>query len=115
MSKKENWQVRLGEQEWVRYTYARPEGDPLQLLGSVKKGAQIGALGLNAEGQYVQVVGDQEIALNRSQIQNALSKIKGGNTGYVPARPMLQRAPSVVPTVIIKRRRVIVPSALRAE
>ena len=114
MAKKETWQVRLGEQEWVRYTYTRPEGDALQLLGSVKRGAQVGALAVTAEGQYVQVVGDLEIALNRSQIQNALAKAKG-QSSFKLRQPAAPRAPSVAPTVIIKRRRVIAPGALRAE
>jgi hypothetical protein len=34
-----DWVVRLGREEWQRFTYERSEGNPLRLLGSVTKGA----------------------------------------------------------------------------
>ena len=39
------WLVRLGESEWARLTYTRPDGHPLRLLGAARlrvgKGADI--------------------------------------------------------------------------
>jgi hypothetical protein len=52
------WVVRLGREEWQRFTYERPEGSPLQLLGSVAQGAGIGALAVDEDGNYLQVNGD---------------------------------------------------------
>ena len=43
--RKPGWRVVLGKTAWSRHTYERPEGDELKLLGSVSKGAQLGAPG----------------------------------------------------------------------
>ena len=99
MAKKLAWFVRLGPLEWARYTYDRPEGDPLRLLGSVKRGPQMGALGVTADGQYVQVVGDFITPLCTSQITRVLAKAKAPDS-RPPARPV--SAPVVV---VVKRRR----------
>ena len=106
MVKKATWFVRLGPLEWARYTYARPQGDPLQLLGSVRRGPQMGALAITGDGQYVQVVGDFITALNSSQITRALAKVKPAETSYSVPRPASPAAH--VPVVTIKRRRVFV-------
>ena len=74
--KKANWLVRLGAHEWVRHTYARPADDPIRLLGSVRRGPQIGALGITADKKYVQVVGDYVVPLNQGQIKQAIAKYK---------------------------------------
>jgi len=58
LSKKAAWQVPLGSLEWHRFTYELTTGDPLKLIGSVKRGQQVGALGMIEENQFVQVVGD---------------------------------------------------------
>jgi hypothetical protein len=102
--KKANWHVRLGSLEWARYTNARPENDPLQLLGSVRRGLQVGALGLTDQGQYVHVVGDFVTPLNSSQISRAVAKAKG-TVHYAAPRPA-KAAPA--PVVTVKRRRVFV-------
>lgn len=107
--KKASWHVRLGTLEWSRYTYERPENDPLRLLGSVRRGLQVGALALNEQGQYVQVVGDFITQLNSSQISRALAKAKAPDN-FSAARPPEQKAPA--PIVTVKRRRsfVVAPS-----
>ena len=105
LAKKSKWMVRLGESEWMRHTYARTESDGLRLLGSVRRGIQVGALGVTEQGEYVQVVGDHMVALNRSQISRVLDSAQICARGNV--RPM--QRPSVSPVVIVKRRRVIVP------
>jgi hypothetical protein len=96
------WQVRLGESEWARFTYARPDGDPLRLLGSVRCGARIGALAVTPESTYVQVNGDYLTPLNNSQIRCALAKAQ---TSKEPAKRLAARAPA--PVVVVKRRRMI--------
>ncbi|MES2948830.1 MAG: hypothetical protein V4858_09860 [Pseudomonadota bacterium] len=65
MPKKQSWFIRLGQPEWERHTYARPKSDALQLLGSVRRGMQIGALAKTEDGEYVQVVGDFVTPLNK--------------------------------------------------
>lgn len=101
MAKKLAWFVRLGPLEWARYTYDRLDDDPLRLLGSVKRGPQMGALAITADGQYVQVVGDFITPLCTSQIVRALVKAKAPEP-RAPARPLC------VPVVVVKRRRVFV-------
>ena len=101
--KKPAWLVRLGPLEWLKYTYARPEGDALTLLGSVKKGLQVGALATNSEAQYFQVVGDHLTLLNTSQITKAMAKSKATQGG--PAHcPTLRQA--TAPLVTVKKRRI---------
>lgn len=106
-SKKSKWHVRLGEAEWIRYTYARTENDGLRLLGSVRRGAQVGALGVTEQGDYVQVVGDYVIPLlNRQQIAKAIPVATIG--AHRVARPVQQKA--AAPVIVVKRRRVLVPA-----
>jgi hypothetical protein len=97
--KKANWLVRFGAHEWVRHTYERPADDPIRLLGSVRRGPQIGALGITADKKYVQVVGDYVVPLNQGQIKQAISKYKA-----FEARLAAATAPP--PVVVVKRRRV---------
>ena len=104
MAKKLKWMVRLGPTEWAQHTYARKEGDHLKLLGSVQRGLQLGALAITCEGQYVQVVGDFVMPLNRSQILYALEKASASTrrkTAWVSHRA---HASSVV--IRVKRARV---------
>ena len=107
MAKKAAWFVRLGAPEWARYTYARPEGDALRLLGSVRRGPQMGALAMMEDGQYVQVVGDYVTPLNSSQLARAMAKAKPEAPSYPVQRPLARVGPP--PVVVIKRRRTYVP------
>jgi len=106
VDKSKDWHVRLGAQEWQRFTYPRPEGDPLQLLGSVRRGARIGALAITPDGQYVQVNGDHLSPLNGSQMRRALSKAEP-----VRGKPSAPPSPQNAPVIVIKRRRTIVKHA----
>jgi len=111
LSKKSSWQVRLGPTEWHRFTYERPAGDQLQLIGSVKRGQQVGALGMIENNQYVQVVGDHITHLNTSQIKRAVGNAKP--VEHVSAfqageRTTPQAAPP--PIVIVKKRRTFAPA-----
>ncbi len=99
--------MRLGTLEWSRYTYSRPDNDPLRLLGSVRRGLQIGALALNEQGQYVQVVGDHITPLNTSQISRAMTKVSSAVPVPAPRSQASVRAVSA-PVVTVKRRRVYV-------
>ncbi len=99
--------MRLGVPEWSRYTYARPEGDALRLLGSVRRGPQIGALAMTEDGQYVQVVGDYVTPLNGSQLTRAMAKAKPEEPSYPVQKAAARVGPP--PVVTIKRRRTYVP------
>src|SRR5687767_13792701 len=68
-----DWVVRLGREEWQRFTYERPEGNPLRLLGSVSKGAGIGALAVDEDGNYLQVNGDHVSLLSSGQLRRAVA------------------------------------------
>ncbi len=107
MVKKAAWFVRLGVPEWSRYTYARPEGDALRLLGSVRRGPQMGALAMTEDGHYVQVVGDYVTPLNSSQLTRALAKAKPEELSYPVQKAVVRVGPP--PVVTIKRRRTYVP------
>lgn len=97
MKRKQKWFVRIGEQEWRRHTYERDADDDIRLLGSICRGAQIGALGITSKGDFIQVVGDQIVPLNRSQISR-----------LVPANTLREKN-AAKPVVIVKRRKILVP------
>jgi hypothetical protein len=97
-----DWVVRLGRQEWQRFTYERPEGNPLRLLGSVSQGAGMGALAMDENGNYLQVNGDHVSPLTSDQLRRAVAAAKD----WTPARPSRQE-PSRAPVVVIKRRRLL--------
>ncbi len=104
MDSKDDWSVRLGRQEWARFTYARLEGDSLRLLGCVRRGPQMGALAITRDGQYVQVNGDFVGPLNSSQIRRAVAKAQA-----VVSKPFTRRLATAqvhTPVVVIKRSRV---------
>lgn len=98
---KQRWYVRLGETEWSRHTYARPDGDRLQLLGSVRHGAGVGALAIASDGTYLQVNGDYERPLSKGRIRQALAKA----TSDAPAQPRQRSGPQPRPAVVIVKRR----------
>ncbi len=105
---KEKWCIRLGATEWARYTNARMNSESMKLLGSVRKGAQMGALAQTAEG-YVQVNGEFITKLNTSQIRCALAKVEAAEAHQ--ARRMLRRVvhnAAPPPVVVVKRRRSFV-------
>lgn len=107
-TKKPTWHIRLGNLEAQRHTYIRAVGDKLRLLGSIRRGAQVGALAINADGRYLAVVGDYETPLNSSQVTRAMaSAVHEPVSRHVPSGAQIS-----APTVVIKRRRTFVaPSA----
>jgi hypothetical protein len=103
MRNDKRWRILLGPQYWMRHTYPRDDEDDLRLLGSVVRGQQVGALGVLANGSFVQVNGDYQVRLSTGQIQRALTIARGpsGQTSRPPdppARPV---------QVMVKRRRVV--------
>ena len=108
--RKPGWRVVLGRVAWSRYTYERPEGDALKLLGSISKGAQVGALAITLAGDYVQVVGDYLVPLKTKEIAKALANApKESNpefsTQILPQPTPRKTAPP--PVIIVKKRRII--------
>lgn len=95
--------MRLGQAEWSRHTYARPEGDQLRLLGSVRRGMQVGALAKSVDGEYFQVVGDFVVPLNKWKIEAAVAK---ATTPEVPVAPRVIAKPAPPPIIVVKRRRI---------
>lgn len=110
-ARKPGWRVVLGRAAWSRYTYERPEGDDLTLLGSVSKGAQVGALAMTAEGAYVQVVGDYLVPLKTKEIAKAVANApREPKPNFSRDSPPWQAADneSPAPVVIVKKRRVAI-------
>ena len=106
----QRWVVRLGEVHWRRFTHAREPGDGLELLGSVEKGAQIGALGLGSDGRYYQVNGDYLTPLSNSQLRSAVRRAQVSVAAE--ERRAQYTVTKTAPVVIVKKRRVVaVPSA----
>ncbi len=101
--------MRLGPLEWPRHTYIRPDDDPLKLIGSIRRGPQVGALGITGEGQYVQVVGDHITVLNSFQISKAVANAKAVEQ-LMASQPVQRAVPAPAPVVIIKKRRSFVPT-----
>ncbi|MDD2917504.1 hypothetical protein [Rhodoferax sp.] len=109
--RKPGWRVFLGRAAWSRYTYERPVGGDLKLLGSVSKGSQVGALAMTAEGEYVQVVGDYLVPLKAKEIAKAVANApKEPNpvlSGETPSW-LASRKEAPAPVVVVKKRRVAV-------
>lgn len=101
----DHFTIRLGEHEWLPYTYPRTVADGLKLLGSVRRGMQRGALAVLPDGQYVAVVGDHQTPLNRGQIQRVLEAMRPRRNAVRYLYPD-RRPASSPPTVFVKRRRV---------
>jgi len=116
MAKKLMWQVRLGRTEWERFTYARPPGNALRLLGTARRGMQMGALAITPDGQYVHVVGDHTTPLPTILIKKAITRAEAfekhsSGTQWKAQRTNAVAVPVVAaPVVIVKRRRVAVPA-----
>jgi hypothetical protein len=111
LKSKPNWSVRLGAQEWAKYTYERPPEDPLQLLGSARRGMQSGALA-KIGVEFVLVVGDHVTPLShadKKQLAAATAQARAVEPVFAvpPPPPPMRVAPPVV--VVIKRRRIPVP------
>ncbi|AKJ31675.1 hypothetical protein [Caldimonas brevitalea] len=102
----QQWRVRLGDVYWRRFTHPRAEDDPLRLLGSIERGAQIGALAVDPEGLYFQVNGDHLAALSTSQVRAAVRRAQGGGSNDPEPRPKANPQQSA-PVVIVKRKRVL--------
>ena len=79
----------------------------MRLLGSVRRGPQMGALAMTEDGHYVQVVGDYVTPLNSSQLTRALAKAKPEELSYPVQKTVARVGPP--PVVTIKRRRTYVP------
>ena len=107
-ARKPTWQIRLGAMEWRRYTYERKPDDVLQLLGSVRKGLQVGALARTLDGRYLLLVGDHETPLNQAQIEKAIGKLPKDSRIFPTYTPPKPGNNSTV--VVVKKRRLISPN-----
>ncbi len=101
--------MRLGAQEWAKYTHERPSEDPLHLLGSARRGMQSGALAKLGD-DFVLVVGDHVTTLSHAdnkQLAAVTAHVKEIEPVFVVKQAPVSAAPPVV--VVIKRRRIPVP------
>ena len=97
--RKPGWRVFLGRAAWSRYTYERPEGDDLKLLGSVSKGAQVGALAMTAEGDVCsgrwRLHGASE---SKGDSEGCRQCAQGTEPGFVRRAPVLASLPQGSPS-----------------
>lgn len=96
---RKSFTIALGPR-WAAFAQAR-EG--VQMLGTVQRGMQIGALARLQDGSYAQINGDVVEVLNTSRVLFALR----ANHGKAPPAPRRDLPP---PVVIVKKRRLRVPS-----
>lgn len=100
------WVVRLGQLEWARHTHDRNVGESLRLLGSVQRGAQVGALAVDGNGDYFQVNGEYVAPLNK-RFKRFIAKAVSAAQRRVPYRhdPPTQRS-APTPVVTVRRSRM---------
>jgi hypothetical protein len=104
--------IRLGPY-WSRFA---PAHEGMEMLGTVQRGAQIGALARAADGKYVQVNGDWLQPLHTVQVEYALKRCKrdAAPTGRRKGPPAPAAAPAgnagarpTAPLVVHKKRRIV--------
>lgn len=101
--------VRPGLQ-WRRFTYERPG---FEFLGTVEQGASIGALARCEDNSYWQLNGDHQRKLNASAVKTALRRAGAGPSARpAPRRPLPRHQEARPVTVIVKRRRQLMPGTL---
>lgn len=97
---KSKWVVRLG-QEWQRHTQSRSVSESLRMLGSVQRGAQVGALAVDGNGDFFQINGEYVAPLNKRLIGKAVKAAQGrAQSRYEAPRP------ASAPIVTVRRRRL---------
>ena len=109
---KKKWTVTLGQEEWALFTHPRPPEDELRLLGSVRRGPQMGALAIDRQGKYLQVNGDHVNELSQSQLAAAVERANAQqvaahqlrNADWARQR-LVAKAPAKPPVVVVRRRR----------
>ena len=92
-----------------------------ELLGTVSRGAQIGALARLPDGRYMQINGDWMTPLNGAKVEHALRKARTLPQGPraralpspppgIPQEPLIERpaVPSAPVVVRVRKRRVAV-------
>lgn len=113
---KQKWIVCLWEAEWGRFTYAGVANAGVQLLGSIRRGPQMGALALYEQGRYVQLNGDHRTELNQSQVATACRRARcehrsGPRVGFrrpgATYQPVVTKPPAPAPVVTVRKRRVL--------
>lgn len=100
---KDKLQVALGP----RWSFFATEREGMELLGTVQRGMQIGALAQLADGSYAQVNGDIVEPLNKSRVDHALRAATGPQRfGFFTKTP----TPSTAVVTVKKRRKVLLPA-----
>ncbi|WP_077001335.1 hypothetical protein [Variovorax sp. KK3] len=79
----------------------------MEMLGTVQRGMQIGALVRLADGSYAQVNGDVIEVLNKSKVEFVLGPTARRELN--PTYSIPTQAPSTAVVVIKKRRRIVPP------
>jgi hypothetical protein len=93
------------------FTHPRPPEDELRLLGSVRRGPQMGALAIDRQGRYLQVNGDHVNELSQSQLAAAVERATAQQVAAYQlrnadwARQRLIAKPAAKPPVVVVRRR----------
>jgi hypothetical protein len=92
---KSKWVVRLGL-EWQRHTQSRSVGESLRMLGSVQRGAQVGALAVDGNGRLLPDQRRVRCAAQQAPDCEAIKAAQGrAQSRYEPPRPRTASAPIV--------------------
>ena len=97
--------------EWTRFARERTT-DQFQLLGSVRKGASIGALAVAPDGRYLQVNGDYVSSIDTNKLRRAVQAATSQMASVTRLPMAAQRRDVPSPVVVIKRRRSLASAAL---
>ncbi len=99
----------MGAHECAKHTYERSADDPLHLMGSARRGLQVGAIA-KLEGEFVLVVGDHVTTLSHAdnkELAAATAHTMTDDRPFVFQPIRVRAAPPVV--VVIKLRHVPAP------
>jgi hypothetical protein len=99
------YQITLGT-SWARFVRDPPAD--VELLGVISCGSQIGALGLRADGSFVQINGDWVTPMNASRVRRALGPHRLPQAGAVDYPVVPAPAPATPVQVTVRKRRTIV-------
>jgi hypothetical protein len=89
--------------DWSRFTYQRPG---IELLGTVQRGAQIGALARLPDGKFAQANGDWLHPLNTAQVNLALKQAARGPSNF-RGRPSTTSVAAKPVVIVRKKRRIL--------
>lgn len=104
-------QVVLGSQTIKAFVAAPKE---FKVIGIVRMGLEFGLLATTASGNYVRVNGSVIESLNHAEVEAAISVVCATGRGESYAATRMNKAMALAPTVVVRKRRRLLPSVPHA-